>query len=158
MDTNINGQFSIKKYVIDILQSYKLAVLATESDGQPYASLITITPFEGFRQIIFATYRNTRKFKNIFHNGRVSVLIQGEDLVNLDQKKGFALTAFGHAQEVGINDLENVRLEHLNRHPDIESFMNSGDVAIISIKVEAFQVVRAIDDVIWWPVVAMTEL
>ena len=131
--------------------------MATEGDGQPYASLITITPLQGFRQIIFATYRNTRKFKNILHNGRVSVLIQGEDLIRINQQECFALTAFGQAQEVGINELEDVRFEHLNRHPDIESFMNSGDVAIISIKVEAFQVVRAIDDVVWWPVAGKTE-
>lgn len=158
MDTNINNQFSIKKYVEDILQSHKLAVLATESDGQPHASLIKITPFQGFRQIIFATYRNTQKFKNILHNGRVSVLIQGEDLKSLNQQKGFALTAVGHANEVGINELKEVRFKHLNRHPDIESFMNSGDVAIIRIKVAAFQVARAIDDVFWWPVADKTAL
>jgi hypothetical protein len=114
--------------------------------------LIAITAFQGFRQIIFATYRKTRKFENILHNGRVAVLIQGEDLDSSNQQKGFALTAFGHAQEIGISELEEAKHDHMERHPDLESMLNSGDFAFIRIKVEAYQVVRGIDDVSWWPV------
>jgi nitroimidazol reductase NimA-like FMN-containing flavoprotein (pyridoxamine 5'-phosphate oxidase superfamily) len=149
----MNDPTSIRKYIEDILKTCRLAVLATEAGGQPYASLITITPFKGFRQIIFATYRNTRKFRNILINDRVSVLIQGEDLISSDQQKGNALTAFGHAQEVGISELAEAKFEHLSKHPDLETFMQSRDIAIIRIKVDAYQLVRAIDDVVWWPVV-----
>ena len=49
----------------DLLKASRLAVLATEGNGQPHASLIAITPVHGIGQMIFATYRNTRKFKNL---------------------------------------------------------------------------------------------
>ncbi len=148
----MKNPMQISKYIEGILQTYRLGVLATEAHGQPHASLIAITPVQGLRQIIFATYRNTRKFKNILHNGRVAVLIQGEDLDSSNQQKGFALTAFGDTQEVGISELEEAMHDHLERHPDLVSLLNSGDFALIRIKVEAYQVVRGIDDVTWWPV------
>ncbi len=148
----MNHPIQIRKYIEGILQTSRLAVLATEAHGQPHASLIAITPEQGFRQIIFATYRNTRKFENILHNGRVAVLIQGEDLDSSNLQKGFALTAFGHAQELGLSEVEGAVHAHLERHPDLESLLHSGNFALIRIKVEAYQVVRGIDDVIWWPV------
>lgn len=153
VETDMNNPIQIRKYVEGILQNCRLAVMATEAHGQPHASLIAITPIQGFRQMIFATYRNTRKFENILHNGRVAVLIQGEDMDSSNQQKGFALTAFGHAQEAGISELEEAVHAHLERHPDLVSLLNSENFAIIRIKVEAYQVVRGIDDVNWWPVV-----
>ncbi|NDP22138.1 MAG: pyridoxamine 5'-phosphate oxidase family protein [Paludibacter sp.] len=143
----------IRRYIEGILQSCRLAVLATEAHGQPHASLIAITPVQGFRQLIFSTYRNTRKFENILNNGRIAVLIQGEDKDNLNPQKGFALTAYGRAQEIGISELEEAVHAHLERHPNLVNMLNSENIVIIRIKVEAYQVVRGIDDVIWWPVV-----
>ncbi len=143
----------IRKYIESILQTCRLAVLATEAHGQPHASLIAITPVHGFRQIIFATYSNTRKFENILHNSRVAVLIQGENIDSSNEQKSFALTAYGHAQVVEASELEETVHAHLERHPDLLSLLNSGNSALIRIKVEAYQVARGIDDVIWWPVV-----
>ncbi len=147
----MNSSIQIRKYIEDILQTCRLGVLATEAHGQPHASLIAITPIQGFRQIIFATYRNTRKFENILHNGRVAVLIQGEDLDSLNEQKGFALTGFGNTEEVGISELEEARNAHLKRHPNLLNFLSSGDLAFIRINVEEYQFVRGIDDVTWWP-------
>ncbi len=102
VEADMNNPIQIRKYIEGILQTCRLAVLATEAHGQPHASLIAITPVQGFRQIIFATYRNTRKFENILHNGRFAVLIQGEDLDSSNPQKGFALTAFGNTQELPV--------------------------------------------------------
>ncbi len=150
--TNMNNPISISEYIRNVLQTCRLAVLATEGNGQPHASLIAITPFSEFRQIIFATYRNTRKFENLLQNERVAVLIQGEDTDSSFKQTGFALTAYGHAREVGIADYEEVMQAHLERHPDQTDFLQSADIAIMRIKVETYQVVRGIDDVTWWPV------
>ncbi len=85
-------------------------------------------------------------------NGRVAVLIQGEDTDSSFKQTGFALTAYGCAQEVGKADCEEIIQAHLERHPDQANFLLSEDLAIIQIKVETYQVVRGIDDVTWWPV------
>lgn len=153
----MNNQIRIRKYIDDILQTCRLSVLATESQGKPYASLIAITPFKNFRRLIFATYRNTRKFENMLQNGNVAILIQGEDIDSSDPQKGYALTAFGQAQEIGLSELNDAVQTHLKKHPDLENLLHSTNFAIIQIRVEAYQIVRGIDDVIWWPVSAMTE-
>jgi len=137
------------EFITGLLKACPLAVLATEGNGQPHASLIAITPVRGFRQIIFATYRNTRKFENLEINGKVAILIQGEDKDSPGQNKVFALTAFGHAVEVGISEQEEALHDHMERHPDLANLLQSSDFALFRINVEAYQIVRGIDDVAW---------
>lgn len=148
----MNRQISVKKYIEDALRASRLAVLATESDGQPHASLVAITPVRGIRQLIFVTYRETRKFQNLAQNDKVAVLIQGEDLYNSSQQKSFALTAFGTAREILTSEHEDALPEHLKRHPDLENFMYEKNSALILINVDTYQLVRGIDNVSWWSV------
>jgi hypothetical protein len=151
-DSAMSKQIPIKQYVQDALQVSRLAVLATERDGQPHASLIAITPVNGLRQLIFMTYRNTRKFQNLEQNNKVAVLIQGEDLYRSGQRKAFALTAFGIAREILISEHEEALQIHLQRHPDLVDFMLKKDIALILISVDSYQIVRDIENVSWWPV------
>lgn len=153
----MNNPIPISDYIRNVFETCRLAVLATEGNGQPHASLIAITPISGFRQIIFATYRNTRKFENLLTNSKVALLIQGEDTDSSFKQSGFALTAYGDAQEAGEVDYEEFMQAHLRRHPDQANFLLSEDLAIIRIKVETYQVVRGIDDVSWWPVGDFTD-
>ena len=152
IDSYMSKQVPIKKFIEDTLQCGKLAVLATEKDGQPHASLIAITPVGGFRQLLFVTYRETRKFENLAHNDRVAVLIQGEDLYSSGRHKSFALTAFGTAREFKISGNEEALHAHLERHPDLENFIRENNFALILITVDTYQVVHDIDDVSWWSV------
>lgn len=153
----MNNPIPISEYINNILQTSRLAVLATEGNGQPHASLIAFTPIASYRQIIFATYRNTRKFENLLMNSRVALLIQGEDSDSSFKQTGFALTAYGSAQEVEGTDCQEIIQAHLERHPDQANFLLSEDLAIIRIKVETYQVVRGIDDVTWCPVTDFTD-
>lgn len=132
-----------------LLKDCRLAVLATEGSGQPHASLIAITPSHGYREIIFATYKNTRKYENLRLNSRVAVLIQGEDTDNSGQNKTIALTAFGHAAELELSEHEEAVNVHREKHPDLALFLESSDFVLFRIKVEAYQIVRGIDDVAW---------
>jgi len=143
---------TIKTYIEDIFKISRFAVLATESEGQPHASLIAVTPMEGFRKLIFATYRNTRKYQNLSHNGKVAVLVESVDINRSGLQKSFVLTAFGHVEEIEIVEKNRVFEEHLKRHPELLSFMQSDDCSLVRIKVDTYQVVRGIDDVEWWTI------
>jgi nitroimidazol reductase NimA-like FMN-containing flavoprotein (pyridoxamine 5'-phosphate oxidase superfamily) len=149
----MSKQIPIKQYIEDALQASRLAVLATEKDNQPHASLIAITPVNGLSQLIFVTSRNTRKFENMALNGKVAVLIQGEDLYKSGQQRPIALTAFGTAQEILTSEHAEILDTHLSRHPDLGNFMQKRDFALILISVDTYQVVRDIDNVSWWSVV-----
>jgi hypothetical protein len=145
----MSNPIPIWKYIEDALQANQLAVLATVGDDQPHASLIAFTPFEGFRQLVFATYRNTRKFQNMAHNNKVAVLIEGKNEEKSGIQNGFVITAYGIAEEISI-DTNNVALNALLcKHPDLLSFTGEMDCALISVKVEKYQVVQGIDNVVW---------
>ena len=148
----MSNKNSIRTYIEDILQTSRLAVLATEGDGQPHASLVSITPMEGYRQLIFATYRSTRKFQNLVLNNKVAVLIEGGDSSSSGLPDDSVLTAFGLAEEIMVTENEAVLRAHLEKHPDLESFLMTSDCALMRITVSAYQVVRGIDDVKWWTI------
>ncbi len=140
----------IKTYIENIFKIRRFAVLATEGDGQPHASLIAVTPMEGFRKLIFATYRNTRKYHNLANNGKVAVLVESTNINRSGVQESFVLTAFGHVEEIEIIEKNIVFEAHLERHPELFSFMKSEDCSLVRIKVDTYQVVRGIDDVEWW--------
>jgi hypothetical protein len=39
---------------------------------------------------------------------------------------------------------------HLQKHPDLEAFTQAPDCVLLEVVVQAYQVVRGIDDVTWW--------
>jgi uncharacterized pyridoxamine 5'-phosphate oxidase family protein len=145
----MNKQSTIKEYIEDALQTSRFAVLATEGNGQPHASLIAITPFGSFRQLIFATYRNTLKYRNIVHNSKVAVLIESGDVNMKGLQKSIVLTIIGHTKEISIEENEEAFQVHLKRHPEMESFMLSSDCALILVIAQSYQVVYGIDDIRW---------
>jgi len=143
---------AIKTYIEDIFKISRFAVLATEGDGQPHASLIAVTPMDGYRKLIFATYRNTRKYHNLAHNGKVAVLVESIDIKRTGLQESYVLTAFGHVEDIEPAEKNMVFEEHLKRHPELLSFMQSEDCSLVRIKVDTYQVVRGIDDVEWWTI------
>jgi len=51
-----------------ILDSQRLAVLATQGDGSPYGSLVAFAATENMKNLLFATTRTTRKYANLLKN------------------------------------------------------------------------------------------
>lgn len=138
-----------KKQIENALQASRFAILGTEGKRQPHMSLIAITPVEGFRKLIFSTYRNTVKYSNLIENDKVAVLIENRDCKNTSLQENFILTAFGHAEEIKIGN-ELILQSHLERHPDMKSFMQSEECALIQITVNSFQLVLGLEDVHWY--------
>jgi predicted pyridoxine 5'-phosphate oxidase superfamily flavin-nucleotide-binding protein len=143
----MNKLNTIKEYIESVFQTSRFAVLATTADGQPHTSLIAITPVDGFRQLIFATYRNTLKYRNIMNNSKVAVLIEGEHVNVTGLKEKVVLTIIGYTEDSNIN--EAAFQAHLKRHPQMESFMLSPDCALVLVIARSFQVVYGIEDIRW---------
>ncbi len=142
---------SIKDSIQKLLNTTDLAVLATENAGQPHTSLIAITPVDEGRRLVFATYRNTRKFTNLMQNQRVSVLMDGSRRDSQDgTATSFVLSAVGRAQEVNATSRACLLGAHLEKHPDLATFTQAPDCVLLEVVVEAYQVVHGIDDVTWW--------
>jgi hypothetical protein len=82
------------------------------------------------------------------------------DVGNTDRsvlQKSYVITAFGYAKEILIEENDSTISAHLKRHPDLGPFLKSTDCALILVTVEAYQVVRGIDNVTWWPIDNLDE-
>lgn len=148
---------SIKSSIVHVLNTADVAVLATEHAGQPHASLIAITPVSGLQRFVFATYRNTKKFTNLTHNRKVSVFIDGRCGAGATSQDGFILTAVGQVQDIPADLQASLMLAHVQKHPDLRSFTQSPDCVLLEVVVDAYQIVRGIDDVSWWRVTDLED-
>ena len=148
-ELNMSNLIVNKKNIENALLACRYAILATEGKGQPHMSLIAITPFGGFSKLIFSTYRNTVKYSNLIENGKVAVLIENGDCKNISLPGNYILTAFGRAEEIKVAN-DSILQAHLERHPEMISFIKSEECALIQITVNAFQLVLGIEDVHWY--------
>jgi hypothetical protein len=80
---------------------------------------------------------------------KVAVLIESEDVNMKGLQKSIVLTIIGHAEEISIKENEAAYQAHLQRHPEMESFMLSSDCALILVIAQSYQVVYGIDDIRW---------
>lgn len=135
-----------------MLERNRFAVLATQRNGQPHASLIAFTPMEGLRFLAFATYRDTRKYESIREDRRVAILVEDGEGDARRSDRRLVLTAVGEAIETPEEDRKAHIVTHLARHPDLERFLSSPDREFVRVAVHAYQVVRDIDDVRWYAI------
>ena len=145
----MNKKSELNVFIGDIIKTIDLAVLATEGDGQPHASLIKISPFKGSNHLVFATYRNTLKYRNIQNNNKVAVLIESCVINNKGLKKNVVLTIIGYTEEVSFAENEAAYQAHLKQNPELELFMLSPDCTLLKVIAQSYQVVYGIDEIKW---------
>jgi nitroimidazol reductase NimA-like FMN-containing flavoprotein (pyridoxamine 5'-phosphate oxidase superfamily) len=140
---------STQRIVQATLEDSRYAVLATESRGQPHASLMAFGVIDGGRGLVFATYRSTRKHRNLESNPRVALLIDHRETAWLRTARRLALTAIGRVEAVPETDVDATRRILVARHPDLEGFVHDEDCVLMRLVVEWYQVAGGIDDIGW---------
>ncbi|MDF1555797.1 MAG: pyridoxamine 5'-phosphate oxidase family protein [Deferrisomatales bacterium] len=130
-----------------LFRSQGLAVLSTQGEGQPYSSLVACAATPGLRQLLFATTRETRKFRNLATEPRVSLLVDNRANREADFQDAMAATAVGRAAEVEGADLAALRGVYLAKHPYLEDFLVAPTCALIRVQVETYHVVQRFQEV-----------
>lgn len=135
-----------RERVTHALTSNAYAVLATEGSGQPHASFMAYATLDDARRLVFATYRDTRKYANMTQNPRVALL------VDCREREGgrLAVTAIGHAREVTPMEKPAAVNAFRAAHPDFGSFLDSPDSALFLVTVDWYESAAGIDRVEWW--------
>jgi nitroimidazol reductase NimA-like FMN-containing flavoprotein (pyridoxamine 5'-phosphate oxidase superfamily) len=113
------------------------AVLATVSDGQPYTSLVAFAMTADMTRVVFATPRNTAKYRNILVNNRVALLIDTRSSSDAAYMKSEAVTIIGTAKPVR----RGRRREELSgilirKHPALSRFVRATTTAVIVVEAE----------------------
>ena len=126
----------------ELCNSQKLAVVSTQSGGQPYASLVAFVASDDLRHIFFVTARTTRKFANLTSDSRVAVLINSSANAESDFHDAVSITVTGMAEEIMDPDRQNVLKLYLSKHPYLEDFAKSPSCAVIRVAAKSYYMVQ----------------
>jgi heme iron utilization protein len=145
---SVEDSEEIKKKLKDLFSSQKLAVLSTQSEGQPYASLVSFVATDDIQYLLFATGRDTRKYANLAADARAALLIDSRSNRDSDLQQAIAVTATGIVDEIQGPDRDPLVDLYLAKHPSLDEFVNSPSNAFLQLKVESYIIVRRFQNVI----------
>jgi hypothetical protein len=133
------GSVSITQRIENLDKSELHAVLSTASRGVPYTSLIAFALNPDTGGILFATPRNTMKYRNILRNKKVSLLIDNRSNTKGDYMKAEAITLVGMAHPVRRSKKWTILAGVLLRkHPDLKSFVHAPSTALVIVEPDRY--------------------
>jgi heme iron utilization protein len=134
MENNSKLSKLIKKY----FDEQRFAVLATQSDEQPYTNLVAFAEFGDLRNILFVTSRNTRKYANAQASNKVALLVDSRKNQASDLCNAVAITALGTVAEVGADDKEILSQIYLAKHPQLKEFIQKPLNALVQVTITEY--------------------
>ena len=137
-----------RQVLSDLLAAQKLAVLATQGDGKPYASLVAFAVTEDLRHMLFTTSRETRKYANLASNPSVALLIDNRSNTEADFEEAMAVTVIGKAKDAGPRERKRLLDVFLAKHPKLEKFASAPTTALIKVTVDKFIIISTFENVV----------
>ncbi len=131
----------------DLIDSRQLAVLCTQKDGHPYASLVAVTVTPELDRIIFLTPVTTRKYDNLTACPNAAFLIDNSENRAEDIYQATAVTATGTAVEVPNTENQTLKALYLARHPHLASFAAAATTALVCVNISRYILVTRFQNV-----------
>ena len=134
-----------------LLTEQPYAVLCTQSQSQPYGSLVAFAASEDLKMLVFSTPVTTRKYRLLTECEHVSLLIDSRSASSEDMMRIEAVTATGHAQVVAPGPEFERWAELLTaRHPHLAPFVRAESSALIRVEVVRYFHVCRFQEVRQW--------
>jgi nitroimidazol reductase NimA-like FMN-containing flavoprotein (pyridoxamine 5'-phosphate oxidase superfamily) len=147
----LDKQKDFKEEIRKLLDLENFAVLSTQGEKQPYASIISFTSTPDFKNIVFATPRETRKFSLLHKYDRVALLIDNRSSVPPSVNRISAVTVTGKSRILeNKNELNKWKGILTEKHPYLKSFVDAPSTAIILVEVYRYFFVRRFQEVTEW--------
>lgn len=135
-------QEQARNIIARLLDSQRLAVLATQSETGPYVSLVAFAAAGDQTYLVFPTMRSTRKFNYLVAHPRVALFIDDHCEQQADLEKTTSLTITGTARDLTDVDTARAARERLLvKHPNLAGFVNQPDCALVKVVVDTFYLV-----------------
>jgi len=137
--------------ILHVLHTEPYAVLATQGDGQPYASIVAYAVTEDARTAVFATPIATRKYRLLTGCDRVALLIDNRCAHSDDMMRIEAITATGRAFHVERGpEFDRWASVLTAKHPHLAAFVASPSVALFRVDIVRFFHVKRFQEVHEW--------
>ncbi len=143
METSAEIQNRLRR----LFESQKLAVVATQTGGQPYASLVAFVATADLRHLFFITPKTTRKFSNLTSDSRLAVLVNSSVNQESDFHEAISITVTGVAEEIKDPERADVLKLYLSKHPYLEDFARSPSCALVKVSASSYYLVRNFQNV-----------
>jgi len=127
--------------VSNLLATQPLAALSTHGESGSHVSLIAFAATDDLREVLFATAKGTRKFRNLVAEPRVALLVDNRSNREADFRDAMAVTIVGRAEEVESADMDRGLTCYLRKHTLLREFVTSPGCALVRVRVEAYFVV-----------------
>jgi len=125
----------LSELVKSLLGSQRFAVIATQSEGQPYSNLVAFAEADNLRSLLFVTSKDTKKYSNTVASKRVAVLADNRTNQASDLDRAIAITALGTIEEVATDDKDYLSRIYLSKHPQLEDFLRNPSNALMRVAV-----------------------
>lgn len=150
-DSERESSLSIESRIRRLTKDQLYGVLCTQSDGQPYGSMVAFAFTEDLRHVVFGTPKATKKYEILRACRNVALLVNNmnrhpDDLMNVE-----AFTSTGIAHEISPLEPESRWADLLaTRHPHLEAFFSSSSTALFKVEITRFFFVRSFQKVTEW--------
>ena len=129
-----------------LFAAQRFAVLATQSGGQPYGTLVAFAETPDLAAILFVTGRKTRKYSDAVAGRKVAMVIDSRMNRASDLSTAVAVTATGEVAEVVGSRHDHLAEIYLTKHPALAGFVKDEANALMMITVTEY-VVASFDNV-----------
>ena len=132
------GDAGVPSRLAAIDRTRRHAALATAADGAPYLSLVAFALAPDGAAVLFATPRDSRKYRNLRADPRVSLLLDTRGERDSDYGSAEAITVVGRARVLRARSSawrEAGRALHV-KHPTLASFLGATTTALIRVDIE----------------------
>jgi nitroimidazol reductase NimA-like FMN-containing flavoprotein (pyridoxamine 5'-phosphate oxidase superfamily) len=137
---------TLEQSILSLLNSQRLAVLATQAGEQPYTSLVTLAASPDLSYVAFPTLRNSQKYRNLAACPKAALLVDNRSNQESHLSAGTALTVIGKAAEAPASEREALRQLFLAKHPRLQTFVDDPDCALVKVQVQRYVFVRGFRD------------
>ena len=127
-------------------------VLATQGDsGAPHSSIVAFVSADDLCSVVFATPRNTRKYRFMVARPTVSFFVDNRRERADELMQVVGIEASGTARELSVTHCERYRALFLAKYPEMAAFADSPGSAFVRISVARYDVVDHFQHVLVLP-------
>lgn len=124
-----------------LFSTQNIAVLATQKDGYPYASLMAFVVTADLKHLLFLTPTDTKKYEYLTASPNVALLIHNSQNFSSHGIDDIAVTAMGTATTVSGRNKDDLMPTFLTRHPSLKLFSAEPTTALVSVAITKYVVV-----------------